>query len=127
MVYAERLETPEDFIDAIQLAVKREHIAAMYGLPKSGDETWTTSGELLEKIAIKSGRLLKGGEPCVRTAAIMVICDYQRGRLPHYVAPPELKEDGVKDNQTLKKKEVGVAGGVKDTSKIQYPSSQDCQ
>lgn len=56
-----------------------------------------------------------------------VICDYQRGRLPHYVAPPELKEDGVKDNQTLKKKEVGVAGGVKDTSKIQYPSSQDCQ
>ena len=99
----------------------------MYGLPKSGDETLTTSGELLEKIAIKSGRLLKGGEPCVRTTAIMVICDYQRGRLPHYVAPPELKEDGVKDDQTLKKKEVGVAGGVKDTWKIQYPSSQDCQ
>lgn len=61
MVCAERLETPEDFIDAIQLAVKREHIAAMYGLPKSGNK----------KIAIKSGRLLKGGEPCVRTTAIM--------------------------------------------------------
>lgn len=119
VVRAERLETPEDFIDAIQLAVKREHMAAMYGLPKSGDETWTTSEALLEKIAVKSGRLLKGGEPCLRTAAIMVICDYQRGRLPHYVAPPELKEDGVKDDQTLKKEEVGVAGGVKDTSKIE--------
>ena len=119
VVRAERLETPEDFIDAIQLAVKRDHIAAMYGLPKSGDETWTTSGELLEKIAIKSGRLLKGGEPCLRTAAIMVICDYQRGRLPHYVAPPELKEDSGKDDNTLKKKEGGIAGGLKDTSKIE--------
>jgi nuclear GTP-binding protein len=119
VVRAERLETPEDFIDAIQLAVKRDHIAAMYGLPKSGDETWTTSGELLEKIAMKSGRLLKGGEPCLRTAAIMVICDYQRGRLPHYVAPPELKEDSGKDDNTLKKKDGGVAGGLKDMSKIE--------
>ena len=32
MVRAERLETPEDYIDAIQEAVKKEHIAALYGL-----------------------------------------------------------------------------------------------
>lgn len=93
VVRAERLESPEDYIDAIQEAVKREHIAAMYGVPKSGDDTWGSSGELLEKIALKSGRLLKGGEPCLRTAAIMMINDFQRGKLPHYVAPPELKED----------------------------------
>ena len=47
----------------------------------------------MEMIARKSGRLLKGGEPCTRTAAIMMINDYQRGRLPHYVAPPELKDE----------------------------------
>ncbi|KAL7426936.1 hypothetical protein ACHAXH_001103 [Discostella pseudostelligera] len=93
VVRAERLESPEDYIDAIQEAVKREHIAAMYGLPKSGDDTWNNSGELLEKIALKSGRLMKGGEPCLRTAAIMMINDFQRGKLPHYVAPLELKED----------------------------------
>lgn len=93
VVRAERLESPEDYIDAIQEAVKREHISAMYGIPKSGDETWCSSEELLEKIALKSGRLLKGGEPCLRTAAIMMINDFQRGKLPHYVAPPELKED----------------------------------
>lgn len=93
VVRAERLESPEDYIDAIQEAVKREHIAAMYGIPKSGDDTWSSSGELLEKIALKSGRLMKGGEPCMRTAAIMMINDFQRGKLPHYVAPPELKED----------------------------------
>ena len=32
VVRAERLETPEDYIDAIQEAVKKEHIAALYGL-----------------------------------------------------------------------------------------------
>lgn len=93
VVRAERLECPEEFIDAIQEAVKKEHIAAMYGLPKSGEGTWNTTNELLEKIALKCGRLLKGGEPCLRSAAIMMINDFQRGRLPHYVAPPELKED----------------------------------
>jgi nuclear GTP-binding protein len=93
VVRAERLENPEDFVSAIQDAVKREHIAAQYGLPKEGDDTWKDSTELMEMIATKSGRLLKGGEPCLRSAAIMLINDFQRGRLPHYVAPPELKED----------------------------------
>lgn len=115
VVRAERLESPEDYIDAIQEAVKKEHIAAMYGLPKSGEDTWTTSTELLEKIAVKSGRLLKGGEPCLRSAAISMINDYQRGRLPHYVAPPELKVEDEKDE----KKESDKPADVKDTTKIE--------
>jgi len=110
VVRAERLETPEDYIDAIQLTVKKEHIAAMYGLPKAGEDTWSTSLELLEKIAVKCGRLLKGGEPCLRTAAIMMINDFQRGKLPHYVAPPDLKED----EQGAKK-----ASGVEETATIE--------
>jgi nuclear GTP-binding protein len=93
VVRAERLESPEDFVDAIVEQVKREHIAAQYNLPKDGDETWKNSLELMEMIARKSGRLLKGGDPCIRSAAIYLINDFQRGRLPHYVAPPELKED----------------------------------
>jgi nuclear GTP-binding protein len=93
VVRAERLENPEDFVSAIEEVVKREHIAAQYGLPKDGDDTWKDSTELMEMISRKSGRLLKGGEPCLRSAAIMLINDFQRGRLPHYVAPPELKED----------------------------------
>jgi nuclear GTP-binding protein len=92
VVRSERLECPEDYVQAICDKVKREHIAAMYGLAKSGDDSWTTSEELLEKISLKCGRLRKGGEPCLRSSAIMLINDYQRGRLPHYVAPPELKE-----------------------------------
>ena len=93
VVRAERLECPEDYIDAILEAVKREHIAAQYKLPKDGDKTWKTSIELMEMISRRSGRLLKGGDPCLRSAAITLINDFQRGRLPHYVGPPELKEE----------------------------------
>ena len=67
---AERLENPEDFVDAILQKVKHEHLAAQYGLPKDGDDTWKDSVSLMEMIAKKSGRLLKGGEPCLRSAAI---------------------------------------------------------
>lgn len=93
VVRAERLENPEDYIDALQGQVKREHIAAQYKLPKEGDKTWSTSLQLLEMMARRAGRLLKGGDPCIRSAAITLINDYQRGRLPHYVGPPELKEE----------------------------------
>jgi nuclear GTP-binding protein len=44
-------------------------------------------------VAKRAGRLKKGGEPDIRSAAITIIMDFQRGRLPHYVAPPELKDD----------------------------------
>jgi nuclear GTP-binding protein len=111
VVRAERLECPEEFISPILDAVKREHVAALYRLPKSGDDTWTSPEDLLEKIALKSGRLLKGGEPCIRSAAITMINDYQRGRLPHYVAPPELKEDNEEGEK--KKADTAEIEGVK--------------
>lgn len=103
VVRAERLESPADFVDAILERVKREHVAAQYKLPKDGEGTWSDSLELLEMIARRSGRLLKGGDPCTRSAAIMLINDFQRGRLPHYVAPPELKDKVDQDT-------AGVAG-----------------
>lgn len=106
VVRSERLESPEDYVEAICNTVKREHIAALYGLAKSGEDTWSTPEELLEKISLKCGRLRKGGEPCLRSSAIMLINDYQRGRLPHYVAPPELKDDG-------KEADTAVIRGVK--------------
>lgn len=89
VVRAERLETPEDFVDAILENVSQQHIAAQYKLT----DNWNDSISLMEMIAKKCGRLRKGGDPCLRSAAIMLINDYQRGRLPHYVAPPELKTE----------------------------------
>ena len=135
VVRSERLETPEDYIDAILEAVQRKHIAACYDIPKDGDGTWSSRRDLLEKIAFKCGRLLKGGEPCIRTAAVMMINDFQRGKLPHYVAPPELKNNdskaafAIKGVDTVKqdldkvgeefiKKEDEVDEGPKDSTEV---------
>jgi nuclear GTP-binding protein len=107
VIRSERLETPEDFIAPLILQVKREHLAAQYKLPKDGPDTWNDATELMEMIAKRCGRLRKGGDPDMRSAAIMLINDFQRGRLPHYVAPPELKEDEVAvDAETGAAKEV---------------------
>jgi nuclear GTP-binding protein len=92
VVRAERLETPEDFVPDVLEKVKREHIAGQYKLSKE-ESKWESHIHLLEVIATKAGRLRKGGDPCLRSAAIMILNDFQRGRLPHYVAPPELKEE----------------------------------
>ena len=92
VVRAERLENPEDFVPDVLKKVKREHIAGQYKLSKE-DSKWEKHTQLLETIATKAGRLRKGGDPCLRSAAIMILNDFQRGRLPHYVAPPELKDE----------------------------------
>jgi nuclear GTP-binding protein len=40
------------------------------------------------KIALASGRLLKGGEPDLNMVARQILNDYQRGNIPHFVLPP---------------------------------------
>jgi nuclear GTP-binding protein len=115
VVRAERLETPEDFVEAIEKAVRREHIAAQYDIPKEGDGTWHNSTELLEIIAKRAGRLLKGGEPCLRSASITLINDFQRGRLPHFVAPPELKEE---EKTTVTSNMEGIDGVEQDLEAV---------
>jgi len=118
VVRAERLETPEDFIPPILAVVKREHVAAQYGLPKDGDDTWTDHISILEMIAKKAGRLLKGGEPCLRSAALYIINDFQRGRLPHFVSPPELKEDEKEASSRSKATLPGIKGVVQNLEEI---------
>jgi ribosome biogenesis GTPase A len=51
------------------------------------DNTWTDVESFLTKIALMSGRLLKGGEPDLSTVAKMVLNDFQRGKLPFYTLP----------------------------------------
>ena len=62
VVRAERLENPEDFVDAILERVRREHIAAQYNLPKDGDETWGSSLDLMEMIARNDGGIPQKGD-----------------------------------------------------------------
>lgn len=84
VVRAERLIDPEFYIPELIKRVEPEQLITIYDVA-----TWTDPQDFLEKMARKNGKLLKGGEPDVKTAAKMMIYDWTRGRIPFYNVPPE--------------------------------------
>ncbi|CAG2053849.1 unnamed protein product [Timema podura] len=83
VVRVELVQNPEDYIPHVLKRVKREYIEKTYKLTE-----WDTDLDFLEKMAARTGKLLKGGEPDIATVAKMVLNDWQRGKLPFYVFPP---------------------------------------
>ena len=88
VVRAERLEDATEFIPAILQRVKKEHIQKQYML-----DDWKDHFDFLDKLARRNGKLLKGGESDLQNVAVSVINDWQRGRLPYFVAPPRMSSD----------------------------------
>jgi nuclear GTP-binding protein len=84
VVRVENVPQPEQYIDELLKRVKHEYILKTYAI-----DEFSTTDEFLEKLARKTGKLLKGAEPDVQAVAKMVLNDFQRGKLPHYVSPPE--------------------------------------
>lgn len=95
VVRVELVKTPEDYIPSVLDRVKKEYLQKTYNL-----EDWESPEDFLEKLARKSGRLLKGGEPDISTMSKMVLNDWQRGKLPYFVPPPGSESDGVNDEST---------------------------
>lgn len=64
---------------------------------------------LHNQVARLSGKLLKGGEPDINTAAKMVLQDWQRGKIPYFEPPPELP--GPNPNAVANESELAGADG----------------
>ncbi|GFO19517.1 nucleolar GTP-binding protein 2 [Plakobranchus ocellatus] len=84
VVRVEKVKQPEDYVHAVLERVKEEYLQKTYGVTK-----WDNPEDFLEQVARKSGRLLKGGEADISTVAKNVLNDYQRGKIPYFVRPPE--------------------------------------
>ena len=69
VVRVELVENPDDYIPAVLARVKKDYLTRTY---KIGSE-WNNHNDFLEKLAQKSGKLLKGGEPDINTVAKMVL------------------------------------------------------
>lgn len=82
VVRVELVQNPEDYISPVLERVKPEYIRKTYKV-----ENWEDHVDFLEKLARRSGKLLKKGEPDIALVARMVLNDWQRGRLPFYVVP----------------------------------------
>lgn len=49
---------------------------------------WADATDFLTQLARASGKLGRGGEPDLNTAAKMVLYDWQRGKIPFFELPP---------------------------------------
>ena len=83
VVRVELVENPEDYIPTVLERVKKEYMLKTYKV-----DDWDSAEEFLGKLAMRMGKLLKGREPDIATAARIVLNDWQRGKLPFYVPPP---------------------------------------
>jgi len=92
VVRIENVQSPEDHISALLERVRPEHLGRTYDIWK-----WADAEDFLAQLAVKSGKLLKAGEPDMSTAAKMILNDWLRGRIPYYVAPPV--EEDVPDDE----------------------------
>lgn len=87
VVRVENLEDASEHIGEVLKRVKKEHLQRAYKI-----EDWADEYDFLVQLCRLSGKLLKGGEPDLTTAAKMVLHDWQRGRIPFFVPPPQQQE-----------------------------------
>lgn len=86
VVRLEKLKTPVDYVKHVLERSKPEYVCRQYDMESFDREDHIG---FLEKMATRYGRLLKGGEPDIHTCAIMVLHDWQMGKIPYFTPPPK--------------------------------------
>ncbi|CAJ0575546.1 unnamed protein product, partial [Mesorhabditis spiculigera] len=94
VVRVENVKDVENHVQGVLDRVKPEHLKRHYLI---GD--WEDAEDFMTKIAFKTGRLLKGGEPDIVAVAKMVLNDFQRGRLPYFVPPPGCEQQALENGE----------------------------
>ncbi|MHA1753729.1 MAG: GTPase [Candidatus Helarchaeota archaeon] len=72
-----------DAVDKILSIVSKDELFNKYGI------NYTNTNEFLEKMAYKRGRLGAKGIADIKSAAKILINDFQRGRIKYYFDPPK--------------------------------------
>ncbi|XP_011498551.1 PREDICTED: nucleolar GTP-binding protein 2 [Ceratosolen solmsi marchali] len=93
VVRIELIQNPEDYIISVLERVKPEYIKKTYKILE-----WSDHVDFLEKLAQRTGKLLKKGEPDINQVSRMVLNDWQRGKLPFYVMPAGFEEPLAKES-----------------------------
>uniref|UniRef100_A0A671W998 Nucleolar GTP-binding protein 2 n=1 Tax=Sparus aurata TaxID=8175 RepID=A0A671W998_SPAAU len=127
VVQVEKIKNPEEHIGAVLERAKPEYIQKTYRIP-----TWNSAEDFLEKLAMRTGKLLKGGEPDLSTVSKMVLNDWQRGRIPFFVKPPGPEGDREVRlywifHLCFDKKTLAVEGPSEVVAKEEQPENPDRQ
>lgn len=106
VVRVEHVSAPEQYIPDMLQKCERKHLERTYeikGWSRYEDDPSKleqASTEFIELIARKQGRLLKGGEPDEAAVAKQVLNDFNRGKIPWFVSPPQ--DDEVRTGEDKK-------------------------
>ncbi|XP_062029577.1 nuclear/nucleolar GTPase 2 [Rosa rugosa] len=84
VVRVTNLQDASEHIGEVLKRVKKEHLQRAYKIKE-----WEDDNDFLVQLCKSSGKLLKGGEPDLMTAAKMILHDWQRGKIPFFVPPPQ--------------------------------------
>lgn len=71
VIRAEKLEDPEFYIPEILKRAKTQDIEKLYGVKE-----WIDHDDFLKMIALKKGKLMKGGEPDTKQAAKIILMNW---------------------------------------------------
>ncbi|KAL0540782.1 hypothetical protein IC582_020796 [Cucumis melo] len=93
VVRVTNLEDASEHIGEVLKRVKKEHLERAYKI-----KNWEDDNDFLVQLCKLTGKLLRGGEPDLTTAAKMVLHDWQRGKLPFFVPPPRVEDESEEPN-----------------------------
>ncbi|EXB76300.1 Nucleolar GTP-binding protein 2 [Morus notabilis] len=88
VVRVTNLEDAAEHIGEVLKRVKRVHLERAYKI-----KDWEDENDFLVQLCKLTGKLLRGGEPDLTTAAKMVLHDWQRGKIPFFVPPPKQEDE----------------------------------
>ncbi|WCJ23436.1 Nucleolar GTP-binding protein 2 [Euphorbia peplus] len=88
VVRVTNLHDASEHLGEVLKRVKKAHLERAYKI-----KDWVDDSDFLLQLCKSSGKLLKGGEPDLKTVAKMVLHDWQRGKIPFFVAPPRQEDD----------------------------------
>ncbi|KAJ6423381.1 hypothetical protein OIU84_024346 [Salix udensis] len=96
VVRVTNLHDASEHIGEVLKRVKKEHLRRAYKI-----KDWEDDNDFLLQLCKSTGKLLKGGEPDYKTAAKMVLHDWQRGKIPFFVPPPRLVEESTTEEPNV--------------------------
>ncbi|KAL0452558.1 UNVERIFIED_CONTAM: Nuclear/nucleolar GTPase 2 [Sesamum latifolium] len=88
VVRVTNLQDASEHIGEVLKRVKKEHLKRAYRI-----SDWEDDNDFLVQLCKSTGKLLKGGEPDLMTAAKVILHDWQRGKIPFFVPPPKQEAD----------------------------------
>lgn len=87
VVRVENCKQPDEHIGEVLRRAEKKYIVNTYAITD-----WTDSEDFLNKMAYKTGKLLKGGVPDWNACAKKILNDWQRGEIPYYCRPPDFED-----------------------------------